>query len=85
MKVQRDGRSFTVDVTADGEGVVSHAGAALIAAAADEIGLTEALSRGLAPMRERRGVHDPGRVVRDLAVMLAQGGEHLADLRAVRD
>ena len=37
MKVQRDGRSFTVDVTADGEGVVSHAGAALIAAAADEI------------------------------------------------
>ncbi len=85
MKVQRDGRSFTVDVTADGEGVVSHAGAALIAAAADEIGLTEALSRGLAPMRERRGVHDPGRVVRDLAVMLASGGEHLADLRAVRD
>jgi hypothetical protein len=28
MKVQRDGRSFTVDVCADGEGLVSHAGSA---------------------------------------------------------
>jgi hypothetical protein len=65
--------------------VVSHAGAALIAAVANEIGLTEALSQGLAPMRERRGAHDPGRVVRDLALMLASGGEHLSDLRAVRD
>ena len=85
MKVQHDGREFTVEVTADGEGVVSHAGAALLAETADRIGLTEALSEGLAPMRERRGAHDPGRVVRDLAVMLASGGEHLSDLRAVRD
>ena len=36
-------------------------------------------------MRERRGSHDPGRVVRDLAVMLADGGDCLSDLRAVRD
>ena len=36
-------------------------------------------------MRERRGRHDPGRVVRDIAVMLADGGDCLADLRAVRD
>ena len=85
MKVQHDGREFTVEVTADGEGVVSHAGAALLAETADRIGLTEALSKGLAPTRCRRGAHDPGRVVRDLAVMLASGGEHLSDLRAVRD
>lgn len=85
MKVQRNGREFTVEVTADGEGVVSHAGAALLAETADRIGLTEALSEGLAPMRSRRGAHDPGRVVRDLAVMLASGGSHLSDLRAVRD
>jgi Transposase DDE domain group 1 len=83
--VQRDGRRFTVDVVADGEGLVSHAGAALLAEAADRLGLTRALSRALAPMRERRGRHDPGRVVRDLAVMLADGGDCLADLRAVRD
>src|SRR4051794_41356958 len=36
-------------------------------------------------MRERRGGHDRGRVVRDLAVMRADGGDCLADLRAVRD
>jgi hypothetical protein len=47
--------------------------------------LTGALSRALAPMRERRSRHNPGRVVRDLAVMLADGGDCLADLRALRD
>lgn len=85
MRVQRDGRRFTVDVRADGEGLVSHAGAGLLAEAADRLGLTDALSRALAPVRERRGRHDPGRIVRDLAVMLADGGDCLADLRAVRD
>jgi hypothetical protein len=83
--VQRDGRRFTVEVAPDGEGLVSHAGAALLAEAADRLGLTRALSRGFGGMRERRGRHDPGRVVRDLAVMLADGGDCLADLRAVRD
>jgi hypothetical protein len=85
LKVQRDGRRFTVDVVADGEGLVSHAGAALLAEMADRLGLTDALSWALAPMRERRGRHDPGRIVRDLAVMLADGGDCLSDLRAVRD
>ena len=85
MKVQRDARRFTVEVASDGEGLVSHAGAALLVDAADRLGLTKELSRGLAPMRRRRGGHDPGRVVRDLAVMLADGGDCLSDLRAVRD
>ena len=85
MRVQRDGRSFTVEVTADGEGLVSHAGSALLAQVADKTGLTRALSGALAGMRERRSGHDPGRVVRDLAVMLADGGDALCDLRAVRD
>ena len=85
MKVQRDGRSFTVEVTADGEGLVSHAGSALLARVADKTGLTRAFSGALAGMRERRSGHDPGRVVRDLAVMLADGGDALCDLRAVRD
>jgi hypothetical protein len=85
LKVQRDGRRFTVDVVSDGDGLVSHAGAALLAEAADRLGLTDALCDALAPMRERRGRHDPGRVIRDLAVMLADGGDCLADLRAVRD
>jgi hypothetical protein len=65
--------------------LVSHAGAALLAEVADRVGLTGELSRTLAGVRERRGRHDPGRVIRDLAVMLADGGDCLSDLRAVRD
>jgi hypothetical protein len=85
LQVMRDGRRFTVEVSADGAGLVSHAGSALLAQVADKIGLTRALSFGLAGLRRRRGGHDPGRVVRDLAVMLADGGDALCDLRAVRD
>ncbi|MCA1701161.1 MAG: IS1380 family transposase [Actinobacteria bacterium] len=85
MKVQRDGRNVTVEVRADGEGLVSHAGSALLAQIADMSGLTQALSVRLAGLKERRSGHDPGRVVRDLAVMLADGGDCLADLGAVRD
>jgi len=85
LKVQRNGREFTVEVTADGEGLVSHAGTALLTQVADKTGLTRALSRELAPMRERRSDHDPGRVLRDLAVMLAGGGEALTDLGALRE
>ena len=85
MKVQRDGRDFTVEVTADGEGLVSHAGSALLAQMADRTGLTKALSSGLASMRRRHAGHDPGGVVRDLAVMLTDGGQCLADLAGLRD
>jgi hypothetical protein len=84
--VQRDGRPVTVTVTADGdENTVAHAGAALLAEVADRVGLTEALSGALGGLRQRRGGHDAGRVARDLAVMLADGGDALCDLRALRD
>jgi hypothetical protein len=86
LRVQHDGRQITVTVTADGdENTVSHAGAALLAETADRMGLTSALSAGLAGLRQRRAGHDPGRVVRDLAVMLADGGDALCDLRTLRD
>ena len=85
MKVQRDGRNVTVEVTSDGEGLVSHAGSALLAQIADKSGLTGALSVRLAGLKQRESGHDPGRVARDLAVMLADGGDCLADLGAVRD
>ena len=81
----RDGRPVTVEVTADGAGLVSHAGSALLAQVADKLGLTSALSLRLAVLKQRRRGHDPGRVIRDLAVMLADGGECVSDLGAVRD
>jgi hypothetical protein len=81
----RDGRPVTVDVTADGAGLVSHAGTALLARVADKLGLTAGLALRLAVLKQRRRGHDPGRVIRDLAVMLADGGECVSDLGGVRD
>jgi hypothetical protein len=43
--VQRDGRNVTVEVRADGEGVVSRAGSALVALIADKTGLTDCVVR----------------------------------------
>jgi hypothetical protein len=85
LKVQRRGRFDKVEVTADGKGLVSHAGSGLLVAVADKLGLTDTLSEALAPTRERRSAHDPGEVVRDLCVTLADGGDCLADLGALRD
>jgi hypothetical protein len=85
LKVTHAGRRITVEVTPDGEGLVSHAGSALLAGVADRTGLTRALLIGLGGLRQRRGRHDPGRVIADLAVMLADGGDCLADLASMRD
>jgi Transposase DDE domain group 1 len=85
LRVMRDGRPVTVEVTSDGAGLVSHAGSALLAQVADKVGLTSALSLRLAGLKQRRRGHDPGRVIRDLAVMLADGGECVCDLGGQRD
>ncbi len=85
MKVMRDGRHFTVRVPSDGAGLVSHAGSALLAGVAEKTGLTRALSAQLRPLRRRGGGHDPGGVIRDLAVVLADGGDCLSDLAVVAD
>jgi hypothetical protein len=83
--VKRDGLVSKLDVRADGAGLVGHAGSALLTGVADRVGLTRALSAAMAPTRQRRSAHDPGVVLRDLVVMLADGGECLADLGAQRD
>ena len=57
MRVQRGGRSFTVEVTADGDGLVSHAGSALLSQVADKTGLTRALSER--PGRAARAARAP--------------------------
>ncbi len=72
-------------VSADGSGVVGHAGARLLADLADATGLTAAYSAALRPLRPRGTGHDPGRIATDLAVMLADGGEAIADLAVLRD
>ncbi len=85
MPVKASGSFERLQVVADAQGLTSRAGAALVAGVADRVGLTVGLSDALAGLRERRSQHDPGRVVRDLALTLADGGDCLADLRALRD
>ena len=83
--VKRVGLVDKLLVKADGKGQVGHAGSALLVGVADRVGLTGALCAAMAPCRERRSAHDPGVVLRDLVVMLADGGDCLADLGAMRD
>jgi hypothetical protein len=79
VKATKSPGSF--EVTTDGTGVVGHAGAALLGELADRLGLTRAL--GWRDPGGRR--HRDAAVLRDLAVMLADGGDCLSDLAALRD
>ena len=70
-------------MTGDGTGVVAHAGSVAVRMLADRTGLTDALSSAVA----RRGftpVHDRGRVLVDVATMIAAGGEAIADIDTLR-
>jgi hypothetical protein len=72
-----------LEVTADGAGVVSHAGLALLRALADTTGLTGGLSTALAS--DRLLVHDRGRVLADLACAIADGAQVISDFRVMGD
>ena len=77
------GWSKGLEVTAGGEGVVSHAGLVLLRLLADKTGLTAGLSQALASPRLL--VHDRGRVVADLACAIADGAEVISDFRILAD
>src|SRR5258707_13471713 len=83
-KVKAQTTAQTVEVRADGEGLVSHAGSYLLVELADRLGLTAALAEAMAPTRERRSAHDPGVVIPDLAIAVAAGGDHLSRPRPLR-
>jgi hypothetical protein len=82
LRVQATNSRSRFEVTTDGTGVVGHAGAALLGELADRLGLTRALGWHLVGGRRR---HADAVVLRDLAVMLADGGDCLSDLAALRD
>ena len=48
-------------------------------------GLGRGLSQGLARWRAPRAVHDPGKVIADLAAAVALGGDCLADIAVLRE
>jgi hypothetical protein len=72
-------------VTADGRGVVSHAGSRLLADLADRTRLTAEVSAALVRLARPRAAHDPGRVLVDLAVAVADGAQCISDIAVLAD
>jgi hypothetical protein len=85
LRVQATKPRARFDVTADGDGLVGHAGAALLAELAERLGLPAEVDRWAGRGQPSRARHRAGTVVVDLAVMLADGGDCLSDLAALRD
>ncbi|MFD3653485.1 transposase, partial [Streptomyces sp. NPDC058620] len=67
-----------------GRAVVSQAGGVLLVETVRKAGLDTAISAGLAPWRKARAVHDPGKILLDVALAVALGGDCLADVAMLR-
>jgi hypothetical protein len=73
-----------VRVQDDGRAVVSQAGSVLLVETVRKTGLDQAISQVLAPWRKPRAVHDPGKILLDVALAVALGGDCLADIAMLR-
>lgn len=73
-----------VRVETGGPPVVSQAGAVLLVETVRKCGLDQAISGALAPWRKPRAVHDPGKILLDVALAVALGGDCLADVAMLR-
>ena len=65
--------------------MVAQAGAVLLWETMRVTGLSRGLSANLARWRAPRAVHDPGKIVADLAAAVALGGDCLADIAVLRE
>jgi Transposase DDE domain group 1 len=84
--VKRNRRFRRVKVTADGEGLVSRAGVALLRELTVDTGLADGWTDVLLDTyKAAPAAHLPGRVLADLAVVIADGGDALAHLATLRD
>jgi hypothetical protein len=77
-------RRSKIMVSADGTGIVSQAGGLGLTQALRATGLDRSLEAALERWRPGRAVHSPGKIVTDLAVTLALGGDCLADVAMLR-
>ena len=77
-------RHAKIAVSADGSGIVSQGGALLLTQTLRATGLDRGLMVALERWRASRAVHDPGKIIADLVVTLALGGDCLADIAVLR-
>ncbi|MEU6578534.1 IS1380 family transposase [Streptomyces sp. NPDC046805] len=68
----------------DGRHVVSQAGSVLLIETVRKTGLDQAISTALSPWRKPRSIHDPGKILLDVALAVALGGDCLADVAMLR-
>ena len=73
-----------ITVSADGSGIISQAGSVLLIRTLQVTGLDRQLSAGLQRWRAPRAMHDPGKIIADLAAAVALGGDCLADIAMLR-
>ncbi|MEV4379249.1 transposase [Streptosporangium sp. NPDC049644] len=71
-------------MSSDGSGLISHSGALLLLETLRVTVLDQALSKQLQRWKPARAIHDPGKIIADLAVSLALGGGRLADIATLR-
>ncbi|MGW0701575.1 transposase [Streptomyces sp. NPDC002867] len=81
---KRSGSYPRVRVEGGGRGVVSQAGSVLLAETVRKSGLDTAISAALTPWRKPRAVHDPGKILLDVTLAVALGGDCLADIGMLR-
>ncbi|MFJ2194295.1 IS1380 family transposase, partial [Kitasatospora sp. NPDC087861] len=81
---KRSGLYPSVRVSAAGRGVVSQAGTVLLVETVRKSGLVDVMAATLAPWRKPRAVHDPSKVLLDVALAVALGGDCLADVAVLR-
>src|SRR5690242_10293275 len=81
---KRIGSYPRVRVEGAGRGVVSQAGSVLLVETVRKSGLDAAISAALVPWRKSRAVHDPGKILLDVALAVALGGDCLADVAMLR-
>lgn len=74
-----------VQVSADGAGVVSHAGVGLWREVAEYTGLVDGVSAALLDTYGGTPVHAPGRVFTDLAVAVVDGADAISGIAVLGD
>jgi len=85
LQVKRNKRVRRVVVSADGAGVVSHAGVGLLREMAEYTGLVDGVTAALADTYRGPWVHAPGRVFTDLAVAVADGADAINGISVLGD
>src|SRR5665811_1682374 len=84
FRVKITGLYPRVRVDTSATAAVGQAGGVLLTRTVTATGLDRSLSVALARWRKPLAVHDPGKIITDLALSLALGGDCLADLAVLR-